>query len=50
LSELAGLTCGSLTSISSRLMPSTSVPTALSLASSLMRSPSQGPGNWRSSI
>ena len=50
LAALAGLNCGSLTSITNRLVRSTKVPTALALPSPLMRSPSQWPGNWRSSI
>lgn len=41
LAALAGLGWGSLTRISSRLVRSTKVPTALALPSPLMRSPSQ---------
>lgn len=41
---------GSLISISKRLVCSTEVPAALALPEPLMRSPSQSPGNWRSSI
>ena len=50
VAALAGLGFGSLTYISNLLVRSTKVPTALRLASPLIKSPSQCPGNCRSSI
>lgn len=46
---LAGLGWGSLTSISKRVLRSTSVPTPLALSLPLIKSPSQWPGNCLSS-
>ncbi|HAX21058.1 MAG TPA: hypothetical protein DCY64_12345 [Hydrogenophaga sp.] len=49
LVALAGLNSGSLMSMSNLLVHSTRVPTALELAAHLIKSPSQPPGNCRSS-
>jgi hypothetical protein len=50
LAALAGLNSGSLLRISSRLVRTTKVPTALAFAAPLIRSSFQSPGNCRSSI
>ena len=50
LAALAGWKSDSFSSITKRLARLTSEPTALAFSAPLIRSPSQWPGNWRSSI